>query len=235
MWLPPEDAERFLPILCKAAGDEVYVIEWCHAMIYMPEAENYVQFAYTLYDHPEEVDAMAKETHEKAMKIARRAREAGAAGLVAPCDIADTRGLYFTPEQLDRYFFPYMTKWSERVRQMGMQTILHTDGNVNEILDKIAASGVDGLQAIDPVAGMDIVEAKKKVGDELALCGNLHLGLLQNGPVEDIERETKRICEGCKEGGGFVLGATNAVFEEVPAAHYRAMLEAGRKYGSYGS
>ena len=34
-------------------------------------------------------------------------------------------------------------------------------------------------------------------------------------------------------GGGFVLGASNAVQREVPAENYRAMLAAWKRYGTY--
>ena len=233
MWLPPEDSRRFLPMLKKAAGDDIFVMGWCHPLVLIPEAGDYVEFAYMLFDQPDKIDEIAKEKYVKGMELARIARDAGADGLCAPADIADTRGMYFTQEQLDRYFFPYLKRWADDVRDMGMKSILHTDGNIYEILDKIANSGVNGLQAIDPIAGMDIVEVKKRAGDKLCLIGNIHLGLLQNGPIADIKKEVKRVCEGCKKGGGFVLGATNAVFEEIPAENYQAMIDAGREFGSY--
>jgi len=233
MWLPREDSKKFLPILRQAAGDEIFIMEWCPAMIFIPEADNYLEFAYKLFDKPEEVDEMARRQYENGIEIAKRARDAGADGLCAACDIADNKGMYFNPQQLDRFFMPYLEKWSAEVKAMGLKTVLHSDGNLTSVLDKLAATELDGLQAIDPVAGMDIVEVKKRVGDKLCLCGNIDLGLLQRGPKMAIEQEVKRVCEGCKDGGGFVLGATNAVFAEIPIDNYRTMIEAGRKYGSY--
>jgi uroporphyrinogen decarboxylase len=233
MWLPPEDSARFLPILKKAAGDDIFVFEWCQAMVLIPEADDYVEFAYMLFDQPEKVDEMALEKYNKGMEIAKRARDAGADGLCAPCDIADTRGQYFTREQLDRFFLPYLRHWSAEVKQLGLKSVLHTDGNIDEILEDIAESGVNGLQAIDPIAGMDILKVKDQIGDRVCLCGNIDLGILQNGPVEAITEKTKTVCQHCKKDGGFVLGATNAVFEEIPADHYRAMIRAGKDYGNY--
>jgi uroporphyrinogen decarboxylase len=233
MWLPPEDSAKFLSILKKTAGDDIFIFEWCQAMILIPEADDYVEFAYTLYDQPEKVDEMAREKYTTGMEIAKRARDAGADGLCAACDIADTRGQYFTKEQLDRFFLPYLRKWSSEVDKLGLKSVLHTDGNIVEILEDIASSGINGLQSIDPIAGMDILKVKDQIGDRVCLCGNIDLGLLQNGPVEAITEQTKKVCQHCKTGGGFALGATNAVFEEIPSEHYRAMIRAGREYGSY--
>jgi len=233
MWLPPEDSARFLPLLRRVAGDELFIIEWCPALILMPEADCYVEFAYKLHDAPEEVDEMARRKLEAGLEIAARARDAGADGLVAACDIADNMGMYFNPGQMERFFYPYLRRWSAAVKEMGMKSILHSDGDITPALESLADSPLDALQAIDPVAGMDIVRVKQQVGARLCLCGNLDLGLLQNGPIEAIEAEVRRICQACKPGGGFVLGATNAVFEEIPLEHYRAMIAAGRRYGRY--
>jgi uroporphyrinogen decarboxylase len=233
IWLPAEDSVKFLPILKQAAGDEIFVMEWCPAMIFIPEADNYLEFAYMLFDKPDEVDEMARRQLKKGIEISKRARDAGADGLCAACDIADNRGMYFNPEQLDRFFMPYLEQWSHEVRMMGLQSVLHSDGDLTSVLNKLAATELNGLQAIDPVAGMDIVDVKKKVGDRLCLCGNIDLGLLQAGTQKEICNEVKRVCHGCKTGGGFVLGATNAVFSEIPLGNYKTMLQAGREYGNY--
>jgi uroporphyrinogen decarboxylase len=233
IWLPPEDSAKFLPILKQAAGDEIFIMEWCPAMIFIPEADNYLEFAYMLFDRPGEVDEMARRQLKKGIEIAKRARDAGADGLCAACDIADNKGMYFNPQQLDRFFLPYLAEWSHEVKVMELKSILHSDGDLTSVLDNLAATELNGLQAIDPVAGMDIVDVKKKVGDRLCLCGNMDLGLLQTGSQEAIRGEVKRICEGCKTGGGFVLGATNAVFSEIPLANYKAMIQAGREFGNY--
>ena len=233
IWLPKDDSKKFLPILKQTAGDEIFIMEWCPAMIFIPEADNYLEFAYMLFDKPQEVDEMARSQFKKGIEIAKYARDAGADGLCAACDIADNKGMYFNPHQLDRFFMPYLTQWSHEVKAMGLKSVLHSDGDLTSVLDKLANTELDGLQAIDPVAGMDMVEVKKRVGNRLCLCGNFDLGLLQKGPQDAIEQEVQRVCEGCKDGGGLVLGATNAVFSEIPLENYKTMLKAGRKYGNY--
>ena len=113
-----------------------------------------------------------------------------------------------------------------------MKTILHSDGNLAPLLESLASTELDALQAIDPVAGMDIIETKKAAEGRLCLCGNVDLRLLTSGPEEAIRENVREICLGCKEGGGFVLGATNAVYDEIPLSNYRAMIDAGREYGA---
>lgn len=234
IWLPPKDSKRFLPILRQAAGDEIFIIEWCSAMTLCQERDDIVEFSYKLFDAPDEIESMAQKQLRNGLEIARRARDTGADGLVAPCDIATSTDMFFNPAQIKRFLLPYLQSWAQEVRKLGMKSIFHSDGNIMEVLDKLAdITELDALQAIDPTAGMDIVEVKKQVADRLCLCGNIDLRLLQHGPVESIRDEVKRVCLSCKTGGGFVLGATNAVFKEIPVMHYQAMLEAGREFGKY--
>jgi len=58
-------------------------------------------------------------------------------------------------------------------------------------------------------------------------------GLLCSGTPDEVEQSASALLSDCKAGGGFVLGASNAVQREVPAENYRAMLAAWKRYGIY--
>ena len=60
----------------------------------------------------------------------------------------------------------------------------------------------------------------------MALCGNIDCGLLHFGPKEKIYELTRKTLEVCRPGGGFVLGTSNAVFQETPKEHYAEMIRA---------
>jgi uroporphyrinogen decarboxylase len=152
---------------------------------------------------------------------------------VCAADIADNHGPYFTPPQMERFILPYLAKWGEAMRELGLYSVLHTDGQVTPILDQIAATGVSAIQALDPIAGVDIAEAKRIAAGRLCLCGNIDCGLLHFGPKERIYDVTRDTLGACKPGGGFVLGASNAVFRETPPDHYRTMIQAWRDFGAY--
>lgn len=167
------------------------------------------------------------------IRDATRAGELGADAVCCACDIADNHGVFFSPPQLDRFWLPYLHRWTAVVRETGLCSILHSDGNLTAILDPLAAGGLDALQAIDPVAGMNMETVKHAVGNRLTLCGNLDCGLLQFGPIEKIAEQTRRIVEAGKPGGRFVFGSTNAVFREIPLRHYEAALAVWRRISQY--
>lgn len=233
-WWLPEDAHwKQLEILRKAAGEQVALVKSVPGMICPPSGTGYEQFCYQLFDAPEEVDEQAKKTLEAGIDFARKARDCGADAVFNACDIADNHGVFFPPAQLERFWTPYLHKWASALRQMGLYTILHSDGNLTSVLDILAASPLHALQAIDPIAGMDIEYAKQRVGHKLCLCGNVDCGVLHFGPIEKIRDQTAHVCKVAKPGGRFILGASNAVFREMPSEHYDAMLAAWREHGTY--
>ena len=232
-WLPPEARFRQIEVLRRMAPADVMLAAVSGGVMAMPGASEYVDFCYKLFDAPEEIDQRAQKTLEGGLENARRLRDSGVEAMVTASDLADNRGLFFSPEQMDRVVLPYLRKWAEQVKAMGAYAILHCDGNVTACLDAIADSGLHALQAVDPTAGMDMRKTKDQVAGRLCLCGNVDCGLLLTAAPEAVYAATQELLRTCKDGGGLVLGASNAVQAEVPMANYRAMIQALADHGGY--
>jgi uroporphyrinogen decarboxylase len=134
---------------------------------------------------------------------------------------------------MERFILPYLRRWAAAVKEMGHYALLHTDGDLGTCLEDLADSGIDALQAVDPVAGMDMRATKEAVGDRLCLCGNIDCGLLVMGTPEEVYAATRTLLLENKAGGGLVLGASNAVQVEAPVENYWAMIEAWQAFGQY--
>lgn len=239
VWLPEEmrvKQNALLKQLCEQAG--IATVGVAGGMITMPgdvniHGDSYMEFCYRIHDNPESIDEWAKATCVSGIESARRCRDLGYDIVMSTSDIADNKGPFYSPEQMERWFYPYLHKWTEEVERMGLYSILHTDGNVSTLLDELANSRLHGLQAIDSLAGMDIKKAKECVAGRLCLCGNVETGLLVTGPEERIYEATVTLLQDCMEGGGFVLGTSNAAMYETPAGNYRQMIKAWEKFGKY--
>ena len=230
----PQGARLELARLLRERTSQVMVVGEAGGPIGMPgSSAGYVEFFYKVYDAPGEINEMAKRALDAGIERLKEARDAGVEAVYCAADIADNHGPFLKPDHMRRFVLPYMTEWAEKVKQMGMYAILHTDGDVSPLLDDIIGTGVHAMQAVDPVAGMDINEVKELVRDRLCLCGNVDCGLLVVGPPDEIYASTQRILQDCKPGGGLVLGASNAVVMETPIDHYREMIRAWRDYGRY--
>lgn len=232
-WLPGDWRIRQVEVLCRMAPPDLLLVCNSGGVMAMPGADEYVEFAYRLHDAPEEIEALAERVLEGGVRVAARFRDLGIQIVVTASDIADNHGLYMSPRQMERFVWPYLRRWASAMKEMGLYSILHSDGNLNACLEILAESGVDGLQAIDPTAGMDLWLTKQKVGGRLCLCGNVDCGLLLTGKPESVYLATRDLLIKCKSGGGLVLGASNAVQPDVPVENYLAMIQAWEDFGGY--
>ena len=196
----------------------------------MPSAENYVNFAVSLCETPEEIDKIAFKTFQHGIESVNKFAEAGIQTFLTASDIVDNSGPFFNPEQMERFILPFLERWSSHIKQLSGLSILHSDGNLNLYLEQITNSGVNALQAIDPVAKMDIKKVKQRVEDKLCLFGNIDVGKLITDSPESIYNEIKALLVFMKDEPGFILGASNAIQKEVPAENYLALVEARNEF-----
>lgn len=231
--LPMEARIELAQILSRKAGDDFMVVAACPGIIGMPGSGEYLEFSYKLFDAPEEIDERARRALRRGIETAKKLRDAGIEAVYSGADIADNKGPWFSPDQMDRFIYPYLQKWSAALREIGLYAILHTDGDITPMLKALCGSGLHGVQAVDPVAGMEIGEASRIVNGELCLCGNVDCGMLIMGEKEEIYQSTREILQLCKAGGGLVLGASNAVVIETPIDKYREVVRAWEDAGAY--
>jgi uroporphyrinogen decarboxylase len=221
--LPGDAPFRQIAALREAAGDRVALVANVGGVLGASYDE---EFCRKLKHEPEAIDALARETLDAGLERARRFRDAGADVAMSASDVADNAGPFFKPHQMDRFVLPFVEAWSAGVHAMGLAAVLHSDGDLTPYLDALSRSELDALQAIDPVAGMDIVRAKEIVGDRLGLCGNVDCGVLVAGTPEEVYAATRGLLAAWGARRGLVLGASNAVQREVPIENYRALVRA---------
>ena len=230
-WLPEEVRYDQAKILFDMAGSELAFVGVSGGVMGIPAAEDYVEFSMKLFDAPEEIDEIANSFFSRGIESVKKLRDVGIETVLTASDLADNKGPFYSPSQMDRFVLPYLVKWVQQAKQMGLYTIIHTDGNIYPCLDEVVKSGVNALQAIDPTAGMDMETTKKRVADSICLCGNIDSGLLITASPEEIYDQTKKLLLTCKSYSGIVLGASNAVVAETPPNNYKAMIRAWKEYG----
>ena len=168
------------------------------------------------------------------IKLTRNAIRAGADIIFETDDYAYNKGLLFSPQIYEEFINPRLKQFVKVVHDEGGMIVKHSDGNLMKIIDRIVDTGIDGLNPIDPQAGMDISEIKQKFGDKVCLWGNIDCGnLLTFGSVNEVEEAVKNCIENASAGGGFVLSSSNSIHSSVKPENYEAMLKYGRQYGAY--
>jgi len=150
-------------------------------------------------------------------------------------DWAMTKTPMASHEQTKRFLAPPLKKCVELAHSRGVPCLKHTDGNIWPIHDiLIDYCGVDGLHPIDPMAGIDMAEAKSVFGDRCCLMGNVSCAAtLSWGTTEEVRQETREVIKKGGKGGGLIVMSSNTIHSGVKPENYVAMIEAIKEYGKY--
>jgi len=138
-----------------------------------------------------------------------------------------------SPRMFERFCLPLYQKVTAAIKPTGVLTYLHICGNSTPILEMMADSGVDCIEPLDPLGGVDVGDAKRRVGKRVALMGGVNTLTLLDGTPEQVMAEARECIRKGAEGGGYILGAGDMVPRFSPFANVRALARAAVEYGTY--
>jgi uroporphyrinogen decarboxylase len=185
-------------------------------------------------DNPDFARAVTDMAVDYSIVEVQRAIDAGAEIIMLRDDYAYKSGPIMSPGQFREFVLPGLSRIVRAIKEKGAFVVKHCDGNIWDILDMIVETGVDAINPLEPVAGMEISEVKKKYGDKVCLIGNIDCGdLLCLGRPEDVEKEVIRCIRAAGGKGGFILSSSNSISSAVNPENFLKMIEAGKKYGKY--
>jgi len=138
----------------------------------------------------------------------------------------------FSPEVYSEHLFPWYKKLVDTVHQHSKPIILHSCGNLDEVMDDIINCGWDAKHSFEDIIE-PVWEAKKKYGDRIALLGGFDMDKISRMSEKEVREHTRFLIERCAPGGGWALGTGNSVANYIPLSNFLAMLEEGYKVGFY--
>ncbi len=168
------------------------------------------------------------------VELGKRLIEAGVDLICMTGDVAYRGGPIVSLRHFKEVFVPAIEEPTREFHKFGVPVIKHTDGYLEPILEDLVATGIDGLQSIEPAAGMDIGKVKARYGDRICLWGNIDLSYtLSLGTEREVSEEVERCISAAAPGGGFILSSSNSYSSAAKFENFLAMVKAGRKYGEY--
>lgn len=163
---------------------------------------------------------------EETRVVAQAVRDAGADGVILGEDIAYNRTTFIGPNELRALYFPELLNAARAVHALGLAAIFHSDGNLNAVLPDLGGCELDGLQGIEPEAGMSMASARAQLGQGLTLWGNLSYEFLGAARTEaEIHQALRQVIAGAQPGplifgscSGLVSGLNPETVRRVYAA-----------------
>ncbi|MCR5694683.1 MAG: uroporphyrinogen decarboxylase family protein [Clostridia bacterium] len=199
----------------------------------IPDGTKMYEFAYRTVDDPEGLKAEAEWYCNNAIEHNKRQHAAGLDVALLCADYCYNSGPFLSPAMFDEFIFPYLERIIRAGREDGMLMIKHTDGNIMPIIDSLVAAHPHALHSLDPMAGVDIREVKRKYGDKVALCGNVHCAALQTGTVQEVTESAEYCLRYGGENGGYIFTTSNIPFKGMPPERYSLILDIWKKRRKY--
>ena len=141
-------------------------------------------------------------------------------------------GYFMSPGTFHEYVCKPEQETFRKIREYGAPVLIHCCGYVPQCIG--FAPEVNPGGAIQFDYQVNLAKAKKQIGNDITIMGNLDCNrLLHLGSEKDVEKACKKAIEQAGPGGGFWLSGGCEIPRDMPYENMRAMLRAVKKYGRY--
>ena len=191
---------------------------------YMVEGSGTKEYAHVkgmMFDRPDLMHKLLDTTAQSVISYLNAQIKAGAQTVM----IFDTWGGVLTPRDYKEFSLRYMKQIVDGLIRENdgrkVPVMLFTKGG-GQWLEDMADTGCDGL-GIDWT--QDIGQARKRVGDRVALQGNMDPSILYSSP-ERIREEVKTILAAYGEGSGHIFNLGHGIHQHVDPERAGAFIAA---------
>ena len=190
-------------------------------------------FLVDMLAEPEIAEKILEKMHQFEMEYYRRMFEAcnGMLDILRPHDDYGTqRGLLFSRELWNKYMRKNTAELAELAHRYGGFYQQHSCGAINDIIPDLIECGVDILEPIQKVQGMEPEHLKKDYGDQLTFHGGIDTQrVLPFGTPQDVRDETRKYLDILGgDGTGYILMASQSFEGDVPVENIEALYQVER-------
>ncbi|MFH1005919.1 MAG: uroporphyrinogen decarboxylase family protein [Candidatus Latescibacterota bacterium] len=148
-------------------------------------------------------------------------------------DMGYRNALLFSPALYRQLVMPSDKRLCDFFRGKGMKVMLHSCGNVMELVPNLIEAGFDCLEPLEVKAGMDLVKLKKAYGNQLSFMGGIDVRKMADPNPEAIEEEIRTKVTIAKQGGGYIFHSDHSVPNDVSFEQYTRCMKLVQHYGKY--
>jgi uroporphyrinogen decarboxylase len=178
-----------------------------------------------MMDDPPFVDALLDRIVAHNLAVMRAAAYLPWDGVWIGDDWGQQRGLIMGRALWRRFILPRARRMYEYARAQGWIVIIHSCGDIVELLPDLIEAGVQVLNPFQPEV-MDLAAVKRDYGRDLAFLGGMSVQrTLPFGTPDQVREQSSWLLKQTGAGGGFVFAPSHMLTDDVPVANVLAMLE----------
>lgn len=188
-------------------------------LTYMVEgkgSKNFSNVKQMIYNEP-------KLAHSILDKLAHAVSEYLSAKIECGADavqIFDTWGGILAPKDFEEFSLQYITKIIDNIKRKNQPVIVFAKG-VHYKLNKLSECGADVI-GLDWT--MDLGKVRKRIGDKVALQGNMDPCVLYANPTK-IKEEVISILDSYGSGSGHIFNLGHGILPDVNPEHLKALVK----------
>ena len=124
-----------------------------------------------------------------------------------------------------REFFKDNTKkMADLAHKYGAYYMQHSCGAIRPIIPELIDCGVDILNPLQKVQGLEPEGLQKDFGGKIAFCGGIDAQwLLPGGSPQEVQEECRRFIDCLGQNGGYILGPSQGLQTDVPIENVEAL------------
>ena len=192
----------------------------------------YETLCLALYDNRDLVKAISDRLFEFYRVTTERALQFERVRMLEPSDdMGFKTATLISPDDMREFVLPGHKMVIEKAHAAGRIAVLHSCGNLKEIIPDLVSFGLDGKHSFEDTIE-DVREVKHTYGRDMALLGGIDVDFLCRADEQAIRKRVRETLDICQPGGGYCLGTGNTVANYIPLDNYLAMVDEGRLYTS---
>ena len=222
-----DESQRLIDLVRDLTGDQYFLLMHGDSTFAIPDGEKMIEFSYRMADEPNVLEQEAAKRTDQMLE--RAAKLKGLDGFALCSDYCFNSGTFLSLDQFDQFVMPSLCRLTAGYRDMGYYVIKHTDGNIMPILDRLLESHPHALHSLDPQGGVDMAEIVRLAGDKVALCGNVHCGLMQTGTDDQVVASVEYAIEHGLKAPGYIFSTSNCIYTGMALERYELILDVYRR------
>ncbi len=223
----PEFIFTIIDTVLARVRDELSV----HSEVFSPFTQLMERLGYEaglmgLLEDPDKCKAMLARFAAGAADLATRQAARGLDAVLISSAFAG--GGFISRAMYEEFVLPYEAIVVKAIKAAGVKAYTHTCGAIGDRLELMEASGIDGIDTMDPppLGDTDLADAKARVGSRIFLKGNIDsVNILLRGSAEDVRKSAMEKVQVAGADGGYILSSACSVAPRVPAENLAVLHE----------